>query len=227
MSVRWLSLSARAASGARSAIALACVFVSAGCDKGSDPTGVSQSVDDGGLRAASALAIARAMGSALASTSASASASPAPGPVAGWVTSDSDFVETDDSRDPFRSFASALEDQTLPQARVQRQVMIDSYSLDELKLVGIVTGSTEARAMLVDPTGMGWIVKRGQYIGKPEIVGIAGSMAPSYEVNWRIDAIRPDDIVVVRQDPAQPGAPLATRIIALHPELGLAPVSVQ
>lgn len=129
-----------------------------------------------------------------------------------------DFVETDTSRDPFRSFSKTFAQQDTPVGRAQRTVMLDSYSIDELKLVGVVTGSTQARAMLVDPTGTGWIVTRGQYIGKPEIVSGAMPGAPSYEVNWRVDAIRPSDIVLVRQDPIEQGAPQATRIIALHPD---------
>lgn len=148
---------------------------------------------------------------------------PSPAPSASSVVPtlelrEEDFIETDTSRDPFRSFSKTFAQQDVSVGRAQRTVMLDSYSLDELKLVGVVTGTAQARAMLVDPTGTGWIVTRGQYIGKPEIVSGAMPGSPSYEVNWRVDAIRPSDIVLVRQDPTEQGAPQATRIIALHPD---------
>jgi type IV pilus assembly protein PilP len=90
--------------------------------------------------------------------------------------------------------------------------------LDELKLVGIVTGVTDARAMLVDPQGRGFVVRRGQFVGRAEVVHGDSKGAQSVEVNWRIDRIREGDIVLVREDPKNPEVPSATRIVALRPD---------
>jgi len=98
-------------------------------------------------------------------------------------------------------------------------VVLDQYSLDELKLVGIVTRIQPAKAMLVDPSGKGHVIRRGQFVGRPEIVQAAGSGSnASYEINWRVDRIRDGDIVLVREDPSNPDVPTATRVIALRPE---------
>ncbi|PIE05690.1 MAG: pilus assembly protein PilP [Sorangium cellulosum] len=129
-----------------------------------------------------------------------------------------DFVETELSRDPFRSFAKVFSDENKSTARTQREVVLDRYAIDELKLIGIVTGTTRHRAMLVDPTGTGWIVYRGQFIGKAELVRAAGTSGASYELNWRVDRIRDGDIVLVREDPAHSDIPAATRVLKLRPE---------
>lgn len=148
----------------------------------------------------------------VASASASASA------VASVAFREEDFVETDQSRDPFRSFTKLFVQEAAVSAAPQREVLIDRYSVDELKLIGIVTGGAENRAMLVDPTGTGWIVTRGDYIGKAELVRGTGPRTAEYELNWRVERIRDGDLVLVREDPAHSDIPPATRIIPLRPE---------
>lgn len=134
------------------------------------------------------------------------------------VFREEDFVETELSRDPFRSFARSFAEETKSAAKTQRDVLLERYSIDDLKLVGIVTGTAEHRAMLVDPTGTGWIVRRGQFIGKAELVRSTGTSNASYELNWRVDRIRADDLVLVREDPAHSDIPPATRVIPLRPD---------
>ena len=134
------------------------------------------------------------------------------------VFREEDFVETELSRDPFRSFARMFAEENKTAAKTQREVLLDRYAVDDLKLVGIVTGTAEHRAMLVDPTGTGWIVHRGQFIGKAELVRGTGSNGASYELNWRVDRIRDGDVVLVREDPAHSDIPPATRVIPLRPE---------
>lgn len=130
-----------------------------------------------------------------------------------------EFVETERNRDPFRSFAKSFADQSRAStAAVQRDVILERYSIDDLRLVGIVTGAPEHRAMLVDPLGKGWIVKRGQFIGKEEVVHGKGPTGADYALNWRVDRIRDGDIVLVREDPAHSDVPPATRVIPLRPE---------
>ena len=57
----------------------------------------------------------------------------------------------------------------------------------------------------------------GQFVGRSEVVQ-GGASGADYEINWRIDRIRDTDIVLVREDPANPDVPSATRVILLRPD---------
>jgi type IV pilus assembly protein PilP len=151
------------------------------------------------------------------SATASASAS-APGPeLKGVEYTENDFVESDRNRDPFRSYL--IQNQPVnKQALNQRKIELSQYSIDELKLVAIVTGGDQARAMFVDPSGKGTVVYKGSFVCRPEVVHIGGSNGAEYQLNWRVDRIREGDVVLIREDPAQPAIPPATRVIPLHPE---------
>lgn len=131
---------------------------------------------------------------------------------------ESEFTESERSRDPFRSFVDIFKEESKTAAKSQRQVVLSQFAIDELKLIGIVTRSEPAKAMLVDPGGTGYVVQRGQFVGKPDIVQAAGRTGASYEINWRVDRIRDGDIVLIREDPANPDVPSATRVIPLRPE---------
>ena len=148
---------------------------------------------------------------------AAASASGLPPELKGPMYTENDFAESDHNRDPFRSFLV----QTQPvdrQALNQRKVQLAQFAIDELKLVAIVMGSDQPRAMFVDPSGKGTVVYRGTFVCRPEVVHIGGSNGPEYQLNWRVDRIREGDVVLIREDPAQPAIPPATRVIPLHPE---------
>jgi type IV pilus assembly protein PilP len=132
-----------------------------------------------------------------------------------------DFSEDARTRDPFQSFASDFAEEAKKRVRSQREVILDQYSLDELKLTGIVTRIVPSRAMLVDPTGKGHVVHGGQFVGKAEVVQ-GGTGSADYEINWRVDRVRENDIVLVREDPANPDVPSATRVIPLRPDEALA-----
>jgi len=135
-----------------------------------------------------------------------------------------DFSETDHSRDPFRSFAKLFADQGKMRVKSQRQVLLDHYAVDDLKRIGLVTNTDTPRAMLVDPTGKGWVVTKGQFICRPEIVHAAGPGGVDYELNWKIERIREGDLVLVREDPAHSDVPAATRVISLRtPEAATTP----
>ncbi len=148
-----------------------------------------------------------------AAASASASAAAPESKVADYT--ENDFVESDHNRDPFRSF---VVQQAVKQVLNQRKTELSDYSIDELKLVAIVLGADQPRAMFVDPVGKGTVVYRGTFICRPEVVHIGGSNGPEYQLNWRVDRIRAGDVVLIREDPAQPAIPPATRIVPLHPE---------
>ncbi len=132
---------------------------------------------------------------------------------------ENEFTESDRARDPFRSFANMfVEDKGKQRQGPQIEVLLGQYSIDELKLVAIQTGGDYPRAQLVDPTSKGWTVKKGDYIGRPDIVHVGGTNGADYQLNWRIDRIRDGDVVLTREDPAQPMVPPATRVLPLHPE---------
>lgn len=127
-----------------------------------------------------------------------------------------EFGESERSRDPFRSYEQTFLEESRAVTKSQRQVVLPDRGIDELKLIGVVTGVADAKAMLVDPTGKGYVVQRGQFIGHAEVVHGDGQGAPAYEVNWRVDRIRDGDIVLVREDPKHPEIPTATRVIPLR-----------
>ena len=84
------------------------------------------------------------------------------------VLRDEDFNETDDAnRDPFRSFTGIFTDRG---ARVNVQQVVPSifgkFSLEELTLIAVITGDANPRAMFRDPSGLGQVIKRGDYLSK-------------------------------------------------------------
>jgi type IV pilus assembly protein PilP len=127
-----------------------------------------------------------------------------------------DFAENDRSRDPFRSFAKLFTDQGKGRVRAQRRVLLDHYSIEDLKLIGLITRTDTPRAMLVDPTGRGWVVTKGQFIGRPEVIHAGGPGGVDYELNWKIDRIRDNDVVLIREDPSHVDVAPTTRVIPLR-----------
>jgi type IV pilus assembly protein PilP len=150
-------------------------------------------------------------------TAAAASASGLPPELKGPEYTENDFVESDHNRDPFRTFM--VQNQSVNrEALNQRKVELAQYSIDELKLVAIVLGAEQNRAMFLDPSGKGTVVYKGTFVCRSEVVHVGGNNGPEYQLNWRVDRIRDGDIVLIREDPAQPAIPPATRVIPLHPE---------
>jgi hypothetical protein len=82
------------------------------------------------------------------------------------------------------------------------------YALDELRLVAVVTGG-DTRAMLLDPHGKGWVVTRGDHVGRSEAVGEG-------RTGWRVERIRDAEVVFAREDPTRRDRPPETRTLALH-----------
>ncbi|MSP25489.1 MAG: pilus assembly protein PilP [Myxococcales bacterium] len=129
---------------------------------------------------------------------------------------ESDFVESDDVRDPFRNYTSLFRKPTDDLERInQRKVKAYAYSLDELKLVAIIARSNN-RAMLDDPSGFGWIIYTGDFVGRSEFVSTGGIEAQEVGINWRVDRIRATDVVFVREDVSHPEIPATTRVIPLY-----------
>jgi type IV pilus assembly protein PilP len=132
-----------------------------------------------------------------------------------------DFNDSTVMRDPFLSYAREFAEEAKKRVRSQRDVVLDQYGLDELKLAGLITGIRPARAMLIDPTKKGHVIHEGQFVGRAEVVQ-GGASGADYEINWRVDRIRDSDIVLVREDPSNPDVPSATRVIQLRPDEVLA-----
>lgn len=153
---------------------------------------------------------------------------PAPAPAASASTlpkvefNENDFAESERNRDPFRSFIAVLRPEVKKVAQVQKEIILPQFSLDELKLVAIVMGGDYPRAMVVDPGGKGWVIKRGDWVGRPDVVHIGGANGTDYQINWRVSKVRDGDIVFTREDPAQPAIPPASRVIALRADSELA-----
>ncbi|HSU41494.1 MAG TPA: pilus assembly protein PilP [Polyangiaceae bacterium] len=158
-----------------------------------------------------------------AAASAAAPAPAAPKPADSAVAGrrefpEAEFTETERSRDPFRSFAHNFVEQAKSAVKSQREVVLSEFAVDDLKLVGIVTRIEPARAMLVDPTGKGHVVHRGDFVGRADVVQLGGQTGATYQLNWRLDRIRDGDVVLVREDPNNPDVPAATKVIPLRPE---------
>ncbi len=194
-------------------LGLALPLFLAGC--GDDKSAATPAASAKGVAPAAPKAGAKA-GAKVAPSASSAAVEVAPAPKFDIV--EAEFTESERSRDPFRSFAAAFKDENKGAAKSQREVVLSQFAIDELKLIGIVTRAEPARAMLVDPGGMGHVVQRGQFVGKADIVQAAGRTGASYEINWRVDRIRDGDIVLIREDPSNPDVPSATRVIPLRPE---------
>jgi type IV pilus assembly protein PilP len=118
-------------------------------------------------------------------------------------------VATVDSRDPFVPTQIV----TAPPARDDRPRKSKRFAIEELKLVGIVSSTDAPRAMLVDPRGKGWVVTRGELLGRAEVIHDGDG---DHRVSWRVDRIRDSEVVLVREDATHSGVPSSTKVLALR-----------
>ncbi len=132
------------------------------------------------------------------------------------VLKDSDFVESEGNRDPFRSYEDNFVAAAPPKA--QRPVLLPDTEVADLRLIAIITGIEQPRAMLVDDKGVGYVTTRGDYVGRPDVVRTGGAENLAVTVNWRIDRIRENEVVLARDDPTGPNRPPLTRVIPLRTE---------
>lgn len=131
---------------------------------------------------------------------------------------DDDFVESDRNRDPFRSYSTEFKTKSVTD--VQRRVVMATTAIEEMRLIAIITGTPQPKAMLLDPLGVGYVVERGVYVGRPQVIQATGSV--SMTLNWRVDRIRENEVVLTRQDPTDPTRPPLTRIMPLRDEAEVA-----
>ena len=119
---------------------------------------------------------------------------------------------TPPGRDPFEPSAE-IAAAPPPKSVDDRPRKSKRFTIDELKLVGIVSTSDAPRAMLVDPRGKGWVVTRGELIGRPEMLRDGRG---EHSVSWRVDRIRESDVILVREDATHSPVPSSTRVLALR-----------
>lgn len=134
------------------------------------------------------------------------------------VYRDEDFVESERNRDPFRSYMTTFN--VKAPEDIQRRVVMPTTAIEEMSLIAIISGTPRPKAMIVDPLGVGHVVERGMYVGRPQVIQATGSI--SMTLNWRVDRIRDNEVVLTRQDPVDPSRPPLTRVIPLHEELASA-----
>jgi type IV pilus assembly protein PilP len=127
---------------------------------------------------------------------------------------DSDFVESEQNRDPFRSYAIELRAKAPVVA--QRMVLMPETAVDDMRLIAIISGVEQPRAMIVDAAGVGYTASRGDFLGKAEVVQGPGADALPVALNWRVERIRENELVLAREDPSAPGRAPLTKVIALH-----------
>ncbi|MFW6049993.1 MAG: pilus assembly protein PilP [Myxococcota bacterium] len=132
-----------------------------------------------------------------------------------------DFAEAEvEHRNPFRSFISDFKIEA--PATVQRRVIMPDTTVDQMRLTAIIGRIPQARAMLVDTAGVGHVVRRGNYVGRAEVVQTGGADGMPVTLNWRVDRIRENEVVLAREDPTAPDRPPLTRVLTLYSEDELA-----
>jgi type IV pilus assembly protein PilP len=79
---------------------------------------------------------------------------------------DSNYVyDPTDKRDPFQPFI-AMQTPFRPTDEEIPLTPLQKYDLSQLKLVAILVGTEEDRAMVEDSEGTGYIIKKGVYVGR-------------------------------------------------------------
>jgi type IV pilus assembly protein PilP len=129
---------------------------------------------------------------------------------------DQDFVESELNRDPFRNFSIELKGKHPLVA--QRTVLMPTTPLKAMRLIAIITGIDQPRAMIVDERGVGHVTTRGDFVGVADVVHTGGAENLPVALNWRVERIRENEVVLAREDPSGPNRPPLTQVIPLHPE---------
>jgi len=79
-------------------------------------------------------------------------------------------IDFSNKKDPFKPFVSVkAEPKASPEStkNIRRNALpIHSFDITQFKLIGIITGGRENRAMVTDPGGKGYVLKVGMLIGK-------------------------------------------------------------
>jgi len=69
-------------------------------------------------------------------------------------------------RDPFRSYLAELSASAALAAPSRKKEPTEMFALDQYRLTGLLTGTSQPKAMVEDPDGKGHAVKIGSHLGK-------------------------------------------------------------
>jgi type IV pilus assembly protein PilP len=127
---------------------------------------------------------------------------------------DSAFVESDQNRDPFRSYGDGRTTTTCGGLQGGREARLSRTPIDSMALIATVSGVADATAMVTDERGVGQTVRRGDYLGANEVV--SRDRLP-YVLTWRVDRIEHDHLVLVREDPVDGST--SSRVLAMHADI--------
>jgi hypothetical protein len=130
------------------------------------------------------------------------------------VLRDGDFIETEQNRDPFHNYSMELKAKQPMVA--QRTVLMPNTALGSMRLIAIISGIDQPRAMIIDEKGVGHVTTRGDFVGRADVVRSGGAENLPVALNWRVDRIRENEVVLAREDPTGPNRPPLVRIIPLH-----------
>jgi Tfp pilus assembly protein PilP len=133
------------------------------------------------------------------------------------------FIVGPRHRDPFSPFLEILiKQEALAEVPIQREVKLKDYDISELKLIGIITNIGDPRAMVTTPDKTGFVLRRGDFVGRADFIKQGTSGAP-IQVNWRVARIHgagkeeERGIYLIREDPIGAKGVDVTRFIPLHP----------
>jgi len=86
------------------------------------------------------------------------------------LTSSVNEFDFSTKKDPFKPFVAVkIETVNSPESNkktLHDSLPIHSYDVSQFKLIGIITGGRESKAMVTDPGGKGYVLKVGMLIGK-------------------------------------------------------------
>lgn len=134
---------------------------------------------------------------------------------------ETDFIKGPKRRDPFEPVVEMLTKQEEVRRLIQREVKLKEYDVSELKLIGIITNIGDPRAMVTVPDGTGFVLKRGDYVGKADFIKQGGQGEP-IQVNWKVARIHGSGkdeergVYLVRDDPTTTKGVDITRFLPLH-----------
>ena len=136
---------------------------------------------------------------------------------------ETDFIESLKRRDPFRPFIEVIVPKPEVHETVQREIKLEEYDIEQLKLIAIITNVGDPRAMVVPPNNEGFILRRGDYVGKPDFID-PGNNADRIQINWKVHRIHGSGakeergVYLVRDDPLTPAPDDVTRFMPLYPQ---------
>jgi type IV pilus assembly protein PilP len=135
--------------------------------------------------------------------------------------SETDFIESNRRRDPFRPFMEVISPAQTVRETVQREIKLEEYDIEQLKLIAIITNVGDPRAMVVPPNGVGHVLRVGDYVGRPDFVD-PGSGGERIQINWKVYRIHgagkeeERGVYLVRDDPLTATPNDITRFLPLH-----------